>query len=154
MNGSACMTGPRWKVNSAREAYLLRKAASRRCQVPIEKMWVEWPDGTDLSNDKSSPGAKSALARDGNNDLKAHAKLRPIDEDEESSPSYEHAQTNDDEPGLGAALAGLALIGLTVGAVAAAGSFREKKSQRRELEWSLAEARRAEAQAAAANPRV
>lgn len=48
-------------------------------------------------------------------------------------------------------LGGLALVGLTVGAVSAVNSARSKKERRRELEWRIAEARRDSSQVAIAS---
>lgn len=54
----------------------------------------------------------------------------------------------------GVVLAGLALVGLTIGAVATVGASRRKKESRRELEWRIAEARRDSAQVAVTSHRV
>lgn len=119
-------------------------------------MWVEYPDHTELSDDRTVPGAKSALARGADKELVTHAKLYDIDEDEDQGDADDSGDSGVD-PDL-ALLGGLALIGLTVGAVSAIGSAvssgRERKAQRRELEWRIAEARRTEAHAAVANVRV
>lgn len=117
-------------------------------------MWVEYPDGTELSDDRTVPGAKSALARGADKDLVTHAKLYDIPEDEDADVA--EGDDDGDSPGVDpdlALLGGLALIGLTVGAVSAVGSAvnsaRERKVQRRELEWRIAEARRADPSTAA-----
>lgn len=122
--------------------------------MPRKKMWVEYPDGTELSDDRTVPGAKSALARGADKDLVTHAKLYDIPEDEDADVA--EGDDDGDSPGVDpdlALLGGLALIGLTVGAVSAVGSAvnsaRERKVQRRELEWRIAEARRADPSTAA-----
>ena len=47
--------------------------------MPREKMWVDYPDGTHLSQSRQNPGEFSTLARDDVTDaLVAHATLHPI----------------------------------------------------------------------------
>ena len=51
--------------------------------MPREKMWVDYPDGTHLSQSRQDPGGFSTLARDdGTNSLTTHATLHPITDDE------------------------------------------------------------------------
>ena len=116
---------------------------------------VRVPKGTHLANSKGTPGAqRDLLYTNGTNALVGPAESVPVDKEEGSSPDYEYAQSDEDGPGLGAAIAGLALIGLTIGTIAMVGASRDKNSRLRELESSLAEARRAEGQAAVAISRV
>lgn len=47
--------------------------------MPREKMWVDYPDGTHLSQSRQDPGGFSTLARDDKtNSLTTHATLHPI----------------------------------------------------------------------------
>ena len=51
--------------------------------MPREKMWVDYPDGTHLSQSRQDPGGFSTLARDdGTNSLTPLATLHPITDDE------------------------------------------------------------------------
>lgn len=51
--------------------------------MPSEKMWVDYPDGTHLSQSRQDPGGFSTLARDDEtNSLTTHATLHPITDDE------------------------------------------------------------------------
>lgn len=51
--------------------------------MPREKMWVDYPDGTHLSQSRQDPGGFSTLARDDEtNSLTTHATLHPIIDDE------------------------------------------------------------------------
>ena len=51
--------------------------------MPREKMWVDYPDGTHLSQSRQDPGGFSTLARDDEtNSLTTHATLHPITDDE------------------------------------------------------------------------
>ena len=116
-------------------------------------------EGRHLSDSRSTPGAKRGLVRDdATNKLVGHADFVPVEDWEltaqASGGTDADSELHVDDLGLGGALAGLALVGLTLGAVAAAGSFGERKKRRREQEWERAEARRraAEAQAARITP--
>lgn len=55
--------------------------------MPREKMWVDYPDGTHLSQSSQDPGGFRGLARDdATNNLMGHATLHPIiDDDTESN---------------------------------------------------------------------
>ncbi len=57
--------------------------------MPREKMWVDYPDGTHLSQSSQDPGGFRGLARDdATNNLMGHATLHPIiDDDTESDLS-------------------------------------------------------------------
>lgn len=51
--------------------------------MPREKMWVDYPDGTHLSQSRQDPGGFSTLARDDKtNSLTTHATLHSIIDDE------------------------------------------------------------------------
>lgn len=53
--------------------------------MPKEKMWVEWEDGTHLSQSQKEPGKNSPLTREDGTNRLGHVTLGPIDEDEEDS---------------------------------------------------------------------
>lgn len=57
--------------------------------MPREKMWVDYPEGTHLSQSRQAPGGINALVRDDETgNLKGQATLHPItDDDAESDPS-------------------------------------------------------------------
>lgn len=113
------------------------------------------PHGTHLANSQKTPGLQRDLLREnGTNKLLGPPESRATVKGEDSSPDFEYAPSDDDGSDFGGVLAGLALIGLTLGAVAAVGASRDQKLRRRELEWSLAEARRAETQPAVTSSRV
>lgn len=81
-----------------------------------EKMWVERPDQTHLSQSQKDPdGFSSLVRRDDTKELDTHATLFPISEEEEDSPSSEGAPAG---PGVdpGTALAILA-AGIVLGIV-------------------------------------
>lgn len=73
--------------------------------MPREKMWVDYPDGTHLSQSRQDPGGLNALVRDDETgNLKGQATLHPItDDDAESDPSRLLVLVT------GAALGGIAL---------------------------------------------
>ena len=53
--------------------------------MPREKMWVDYPDGTHLSQSRQDPGGFSTLARDdATNNLTGHATLYSITDDGEA----------------------------------------------------------------------
>lgn len=87
------------------------------------------PDDLATGGARRDDGSLSALAYD----------LHPRDNDEIDevvAPSYvsaenEQLQAESDTVSLGGALAGLALIGLTIGALSVAGSVKEKRRRRR-----------------------
>lgn len=83
-------------------------------------MRVSYPDGTTLSASNVAPGALSGLVRDGANNLVGHAVLRPVTERTPGVPG-----------GVAVALGGLALIGLTAGAIAL---VHARQTSRRALE--------------------
>lgn len=97
--------------------------------MPSQDMRVDFPTGTSLSHSLSAPGAFSPLLRDGANNLVGQVVLRPVE-----------------SPRLRIVLGGLALVGLTVAAVALASEH--SKSERRQLERQLVEARGRAADAA------
>lgn len=107
-------------------------------------MEAEVPDGAHLDFSRDTDGAYRGTLRDDNNKLIGHAELFEVSDDEDESDVGEGSGL-----GLGGALAGLALVGLTIGAVAAASAVSGRKERRREEEWQRAEARR---NAAAAPP--
>lgn len=73
--------------------------------MPRKKMWVDYPDGTHLSQSRQDPGGLNALVRDDETgSLKGQATLHPItDDDAESDPSRLLVLVT------GAALGGIAL---------------------------------------------
>lgn len=72
--------------------------------MPREKMWVDYPDGTHLSQSRQDPGGFSALARDDATDaLVDHATLHPIIDDDTESDLSRFVLVG------GAALGGIAL---------------------------------------------
>ena len=118
---------------------------------------VRLPTGAHRSRSTDTPGADRELLFDDQNRNLGPSESVPIDEEElrrryQGDPViiYETAEGEADSTlGLGGALAGLALVGLTIGAVAAASAVSGRKERRREEEWQRAEARR---NAAAAPP--
>ncbi|MET8353251.1 hypothetical protein [Micromonospora sp. NPDC005206] len=63
--------------------------------MPKKKMWVEYDDGSRLSNSQKKPGEYSPLTReDGTNKL-GHVTLSDIDEDDEEDPSMAYVYTMD-----------------------------------------------------------
>lgn len=96
---------------------------------------MSYPDHLTPGQSKDG-GLSPLLFQDGK--LSAHAALTPVDEERD----------------LGGLLAGLALVGLTLGAVALAHAAGEKKESRREREWRIAEARRADGQPAVITARA
>ena len=89
-----------------------------------KKFRAEIPDGTHLDLSRETTGAYRGTLRDEQNRLVGHAELHEIDD----------GDSDDEEFALGGALAGLALVGLTIGVAAAVGSVREKKARRRQEE--------------------
>lgn len=77
--------------------------------MPREKMWVDYPEGTHLSQSRQDPGGLNALVRDDETgNLKGHATLHPIiDDDMESDLSR-----------LLVLVSGAALGGIVLGAAA------------------------------------
>ena len=77
--------------------------------MPREKMWVDYPDGTHLSQSRQDPGEFSTLARDDKtNSLTTHATLHSIiDDDTESNLLHRLVLVS-----------GAALGGITLGAAA------------------------------------
>lgn len=123
--------------------------------MTFQRFDAEVPVGTHLDVSRDSEGAFRGLLRDDNNNLVGHAELFPVFEDEkEDALSYANSPSDTDGLSLRAVLAGLALIGLTVGAVAVAGASRDRKLRLRELESSLAEGHSAESELAGARSPV
>lgn len=84
------------------------------------------PDDAHLDRSRDEAGAFRGTYRDGGNHLSGHLNLRPVDPNEIGS------QAEPDNGSLSGALAGLALIGLTIGALSVAGSVKEKRRRRRD----------------------
>ena len=143
--------------------------------------WLEWSeaDGNPGKSHKSEGGLSSLLFDPDKKGVQGQAEFIPDDEDQETSSDHSStepvrwspafffestsADVSEDEDGedgsfglsAGAVLAGLGLIGLTVGAVAAVvSSSRSRRESRRELEWRIAEARQDGSQAPVAGRRV
>jgi hypothetical protein len=55
--------------------------------MPREKMWVEYEDGTHLSQSQKKPGDYSPLTREDDTSRLGQVTLSPIDEDEADSPT-------------------------------------------------------------------
>ncbi len=53
--------------------------------MPKRKMWVEYPDGSELSKSRKSPGDSSPLTREEGTNRLGHVTLSDIDESEEDS---------------------------------------------------------------------
>lgn len=90
--------------------------------MPRKKMWVEWEDGSVLSQSHKRPGDYSPLTRDGENKL-GHVTLSNVDEDDDVSPSdwamdsstYGYEDSSDaraEEPSVLAEIATLVLLHL------------------------------------------
>lgn len=113
------------------------------------------PPGRHLDASREMPGAFRATYRtDGDNVLDGHMNLIPVDPEELGRSDGSGPEVNPELLVLG----GLALVGLTIGAVSAASSAvsatRSRKERRRELEWRIAEARRDNAQVSITSQRV
>ncbi|GAA1470520.1 DUF2510 domain-containing protein [Microbacterium thalassium] len=110
---------------------------------------AEIPDGTHLDVSRDTTGAYRGTLRDEENRLVGHVELHEIDDADEYSALDEYVDddgdSNDDETGLGSILAGLALVGLTLGAVAAVGAVQDRKARRREEEAQTSTVQPAEA---------
>ncbi|GAA3873372.1 DUF2510 domain-containing protein [Tessaracoccus defluvii] len=94
-----------------------------------KKMWVEYPDDGELSGDRDTPGAKSALVRDADNKLITHAKLYD-DEDYDDDASVTGSTGSDVDAG-GLVLGLLGVAGLV--AVAVVGASRRRQDRAHEL---------------------
>lgn len=112
-----------------------------------ENVTIEYRAGTEPMNSHKSKGGRSPLVGiPGEKGVKGQVEIFPLDEDQDDSSP---------EVGAAAVLAGLALVGLTVGAVSAiASAAHSRKESRRELEWRITEARQESAQVAIASHRV
>lgn len=84
------------------------------------------PDDAHLDRSRDEAGAFRGTYRDGGNHLSGHLNLRPVE------PNEIGKQAEPDTGSLGGALAGLALIGLTIGALSVASSVKEKSRRRRD----------------------
>lgn len=103
---------------------------------------AEIPDGTRLDRSRDTAGAFRATIRDDGNHLVGQVELFEVDDDDDLDDDVEVSLDDIAALGVGAALAGLGLVGLTVAAVAASGAFHDRKEARRQREWQRAEAQR------------
>lgn len=89
------------------------------------------PEGHHLGNSHTVAGAVTGhVYEDGTNHLKGHAAWQFVEEPSEPW-DYSDDPTADDADGATTILAGLALIGLTIGAVATVSAVKERKRRRK-----------------------
>jgi len=100
--------------------------------VARKKMWVEYPDDGELSEDRDTPGAKSALVRDADNKLITHAKLYNADEDEDydnNDDGGDAGSSGSNDDGGALVLGLLAVAGLIGVGVVEASRRRKDRAQ-------------------------
>lgn len=121
--------------------------------VTEKRFRAEIPEGTHLDLSRDTAGAYRGTLRDDNNRLVGHAELHEIDDSDDYSPMYEYEaddSDSDDDSGLGGILAGLALVGLTLGTATVVGAARNKKARRRSDETQASSVQAAETTSAPA----
>lgn len=93
-----------------------------------------YPEGTHLDVSRTTSGALRGTVRDDEtNELVGHAELHEVDDfGHEYQFDGDSDAESDSEIGLAGVLAGLAIVGLSLGAIAVAGSVRDRKARRRD----------------------